>query len=40
LQPFSDAPPLSVSFVYEGRPHSLDLSLPLSVCSFIEPLQV
>ncbi|CAM9208170.1 unnamed protein product [Scytosiphon promiscuus] len=40
LQPFSDAPPLTVSFVSEGRPFSLDLALPLSVCSFIEPLQL
>lgn len=39
-QPFSEAPALTVSFSVEGRRHSLGLTLPLSVCSFIEPLQV
>lgn len=39
-QPFPEAPALTVSFLLEGRPHSFELTLPLSVCSFIEPLQV
>ncbi|CAM9117216.1 unnamed protein product [Pylaiella littoralis] len=40
LQPFADAPGLTVSFSSEGRQFSLGLTLPLSVCSFIEPLQL